>query len=154
MSSIPPPGHQKIGFRPVIRRNSTVKRPLPVPPPVPPTLPSYSNRPLLHPDINGISSSNRNPSQSISPCAKIYTGGNSKQKEILPTTFKYSESKPSNKSIVKKSQENSNNNNPCLETKPTDYSKEKSVSGVHVTNTSVVIINDLNESKIETSYIP
>ena len=149
MSSIPPPGHQKIGFRSVIRRNSTVKRPLPVPPPVPPTLPSYSNRPLLHPDINGISSSNRNPSQSISPCAKIYTGGNSKPKEILPTTSKCSESRPSNKAIAKKFQDNSNNNNPCLETKPTDYSKEKSVSGVHVTNTSVVIINDLNESKID-----
>ena len=147
MSSIPPSGHQKIGFRPVIRRNSTVKRPLPVPPPVPPILPSYNTRPLSHPDINGISSFNRNSSQSTSPCAKIYTGGNNKQKPILPTTSIYDKSKSQNNLLATKSRDNGNKNNQCLETKPSKYSKEKSVPGVNVTNTSVVIIN---ESKVDT----
>ena len=86
MSSIPPSGHQRMGFRPVIRRNSTVKRPLPVPPPVPPILPTYSTRPLLHPEINGRSGFAGNTGYSSStPCAKIYTGGNGKPTPILPT---------------------------------------------------------------------
>ena len=150
MSSIPPSGHQRMGFRPVIRRNSTVKRPLPVPPPVPPILPTYSTRPLLHPEINGRSGFGSNTGYSSStPCAKIYTGGNGKPNPILPTLSNHDKSSSQNNLIAKKSQENCNNNNSVLKSKPTEYSKQKSISGVNVTNTSVVIVNQLNESKID-----
>ena len=145
MSSIAPPG-QKMGFRPV-RRNSTVKRPLPVPPPVPPVIPSYAIRPPLHPEVNGMAGFHRNSNQPASPCAKIYTGGNGKSKPSPPSSLPNYKFGAQKKIISNDSLPNCNTNS-NLSLKPYDYSKQKHLSGVNVTNTSVVVINCLDESKV------
>ena len=145
MSSIVPPS-QKMGFKPV-RRNSTVKRPLPVPPPVPPVIPSYAIRPSLHPEVNGMAGCNRNSNQPASPCAKIYTGGNGKSKPTLPSleNGKFG----AQKNVISKNSLSNCNNNSNPNIKPAKYSKEYPASGVNVTNTSVVVVNCLDKSNAD-----
>ena len=68
MSFIPQPGGTMV-FKPV-RRNSTVRRPLPVPPPaIPPGVPSYPSR-SLYPRITGHINLSRSFKETA-PCAKI-----------------------------------------------------------------------------------
>ena len=152
MSSIQQSGH-KVGFKPV-RRNSTVRRPLPVPPPVLPSIPSIYPSQTYHtasyPEISGISSF-RPSYEQASPCAKIYTGGG-QQKPSLPDTTVNNKSNQQRNAINSKSLKDINDNKQYVKSKSTKHStQEKYKSKVNVTNSSVVLLNTVDEVKVDTS---
>ena len=145
MSSISPPG-QTMVFKPV-RRNSTVKRPLPVVPPVAP-FPVSRLTPLLHQDGCGIPRLNRN-CEKAPPCAKITVDGI----QDPQLTSHYGDRKSSQRSNAINSLQPSNANNlkPYNNSTSPRYSSEDNKCKVNVTNSSVVILNHFDESKINPS---
>lgn len=152
MSSIQQSSH-KIGFKPV-RRNSTVRRPLPVPPPILPSVPSIHPSQAYHrasyQDINGLSSF-RPSYEHASPCAKIYTGGG-QQKPSLPDTAVHNKSNQQRNAINSKSLKDINDNNQYIKSKSTKHlTQEKYKSKVNVTNSSVVLLNTVDEVKVDTN---
>ena len=145
-----------MGFKP-IRRNSTVKRPLPVPPPVPPCIPSlYPPRvypSTSYPEFNGLSSF-RPSYEQTSPCAKIYTGGG-KHKSELPDSDGNEKSYQQWNAINSKILNDINDNKQDIKSKSTRCSKENknksNVNNVNITNSSVLILNPFDEAKVDTS---
>jgi hypothetical protein len=144
-------GH-KMGFKPV-RRNSTVKRPLPVPPPlVPPNIPSLYP-PRVYPsasyqEFNSLSSFKPSYEQN-SPCAKIYTGG-FKHKPALPNSDGNVKSYQQRNAINSKSLNDINDNKQGVTSMSTRCSKKvKNKFNVNITNSSVLILNHFDEVKVD-----
>ena len=142
MSSIPQTAH-KMAVKPV-RRNSTIRRPLPVIPPVPPLIPSYIARPL-HPEFARRSSKVDRSYQQTSPCAKIIV----EDKENSTFSSPSSNGEPSQQRKGK-ILSNIRDSKSYLNCKPLKSIRQEIKSSVNVTNSSLVILNHFDEPKINT----
>ena len=146
MSSISPSG-SKMVFKPV-RRNSTVKRPLPVAPPIPPFADPHPT-PSSYQKKFGIPKA-RQDCEEASPCAKIATV-DGKQKQSLTDISDNKKSKKSLNAINRLHSFEDTGIRPYWHAPIQKYSKQNHECKVNVTDSSVVILNHFDETKINTN---
>ena len=143
MSSISPSNSQMV-FKPV-RRNSTVRRPLPVVPPIPPFADSHST-PSSYQNSFGRPKA-RQDCEKASPCAKIAIA-DGKQKQSLTDISDNKNSKQSVNAISRLHSFEGTGIRPYWHAPIQKQSKQNHECKVNVTDSSVVILNYFDETKI------
>ena len=142
MSFIPQPAGSSMVFKPV-RRNSTVRRPLPVPPPaIPPGVPSYPAR-SLYPRINGHINLSRSFKETA-PCAKIIV----EEAQKTDTTCPIGDRNFHGRSRARNITQTKTDEKPFLRSEAIRNRSEDACCNIHVTNSSTIILNHVDPSTI------
>ena len=142
MSFIPQPAGSTMVFKPV-RRNSTVRRPLPVPPPsIPPGVPSCPAR-SLYPRINGHINLSRSFKETA-PCAKIIV----EEAQNTDTTCPIGGRNFHGRSRARNNTQTKTDERPLLKSEAIRNRSEDACCNIHVTNSSTIILNHVDRNDL------
>ena len=142
MSFIPQPAGSTMVFKPV-RRNSTVRRPLPVPPPaIPPGVPSYPAR-SLYPRINGHINLSRSFKETA-PCAKIIVEEAQKNDTTCPIANRNFHERSRTRNIT----QTKTDDKLFIRSEVIRNKSDDACCNIHVTNSSTIILNHVDTSTL------